>query len=73
MGRAVGITQFLVDSVGLAMPPLIGLILDLAGFSMVGVLLAVMSALALVWGVRVIREVNPSTRPDLPHQNQSPN
>ena len=73
MGRAVGITQFLVDSVGLAMPPLIGLILDLAGFSMVGVLLAVMSALALVWGIRVIREVNPPARPDLPHQNQSPN
>ena len=73
MGRAVGITQFLVDSVGLAMPPLIGLILDLAGFSMVGVLLAVMSALALVWGVRVIREVNPPARPDLPTPNQSPN
>lgn len=73
MGRAVGITQFLVDSVGLAMPLLIGLILDLAGFSMVGVLLAAMSAMALAWGVRVIRETNSSARPDLPTPNQSTN
>jgi MFS family permease len=70
MGRAVGVTQFLVDSIGLAMPPLIGLVLDLAGFSIVGVMLAVMSAMALIWGLRIIRETTPSTGPNLPTKNQ---
>ena len=71
MGRAVGVTQFLVDSIGLAMPPIIGLILDLAGFSMVGVLLSSMSAVALVWGLRIIRETNPSNGHGLPTKNQT--
>ena len=55
LGRAVGVTQFLVDLVGLAMPPLIGLLLDTYDFGVVGALLAGIYLAAATWGLRILR------------------
>ena len=55
LGQAMGVTQFLVDGVGLGLTPLIGLIVDAAGFGVVGALLAVMSLAAGGWGLWIMR------------------
>ena len=55
IGRAMGFTQFLVDLAGLAMPLLIGLLLDITGFGAVGALLAAIYLAAAVWGMRLLR------------------
>ena len=59
LGRAVGQTQFLVDLVGLAMPPLIGLLLDTYDFGVVGALLAGIYLAAATWGLRILRRGAP--------------
>ena len=59
LGRAVGQTQFLVDLVGLAMPPLIGLLLDTYDFGVVGALLAGIYLAAAAWGIRILRRGAP--------------
>ncbi len=55
LGQAMGITQFLVDGVGLGLTPLIGLILETAGFGVVGALLAGISLGAAAWGLWIMR------------------
>jgi MFS family permease len=55
LGQAMGVTQFLVDGVGLGLTPLIGLIVGAAGFGVVGALLAAMSLAAGAWGVWIMR------------------
>ena len=59
LGRSVGQTQFLVDLVGLAMPPLIGLLLDTYDFGVVGALLAGIYLAAAAWGLRILRRGAP--------------
>ncbi|MYD93080.1 MAG: MFS transporter [Chloroflexi bacterium] len=55
LGQAMGITQFLVDGVGLGLTPLIGLIVGAAGFGVVGALLAAISLAAGAWGLWIMR------------------
>ncbi len=55
LGQAMGITQFLVDGVGLGLTPLIGLIVGAAGFGVVGALLAAISLSAGAWGLWIMR------------------
>ncbi len=55
LGQAMGVTQFLVDGVGLGLTPLIGLIVEAAGFGVVGALLAAISLAAGAWGVWIMR------------------
>lgn len=55
LGQAMGITQFLVDGVGLGLTPLIGLIVGTAGFGVVGALLAAISLAAGGWGLWIMR------------------
>ncbi len=55
LGRAIGVTQFLVDGVGLGLTPLLGLLLAAAGFGAVGLVLALVYAAAAVWGLHVMR------------------
>ena len=56
LGQAMGITQFLVDGVGLGLTPLIGLILETTGFGVVGALLAGISLAAAAWGLWIMRQ-----------------
>ena len=55
LGQAMGVTQFLVDGVGLGLTPLVGLILETAGFGVVGALLAGISLAAAAWGLWIMR------------------
>ncbi len=55
VGQFMGIVQFMTDGVILAMPPLLGTLLDLSGFGAVGLFFVAALAAAAVVGVRVIR------------------
>lgn len=61
LGQAMGITQFLVDGVGLGLTPLIGLIVGAAGFGVVGALLAAISLAAGSWGFWILRSGRPES------------
>ena len=66
LGQAMGVTQFLVDGVGLGLTPLIGLIVGSAGFGVVGALLAAISLAAGAWGLWIMRHDDgeaPAARP----------
>lgn len=65
VGRAIGVTQFSVDLVGLGIPPLLGALLDSQGFASVGILLAgVYLSTAVVGLVVATRTRAPATVPD---------
>ncbi len=55
IGRFMGIVQFMTDGVNLAMPPLLGALLDVRGFGALGLFFVAALTAASIVGVRVIR------------------
>jgi len=54
VGRAMGSMQFMVDLLLLAFPPIVGLMIDTAGFPLVGITSAMMFGGTLLIGLRLM-------------------